>query len=141
MFEYRQFLHKATPDIDEFSRPGTKTIRKPTASSSAWAQASGFGTLMALERSLSASSVESESSSESTPSERSPEDLVAEQIAADKAAIRAEFQLHIDEGIIEDEEQLQDLDLLMYWQVRVDYSLNNFNVSNLNDATTALSGK
>ena len=141
MFEYRQFLHKATPDINEFSKPGTKTIRKPTASSSARAQASGFGTLMALERSLSASSVKSESSSESTPSERSPEDLVAEQIAADKAAIRAKFQLHIDEGIIEDEEELQDLDLLVYWQVRVDYSLNNFNVSNLNDATTALSGK
>lgn len=127
MFEYRQFLHKTTPDINEFSKPGIKVIRKPTASSSARAQASGFGTLMALERSLSSSSVASSAaSSESTPSERSPEELDAEQIAADKAAIQAEFQSHIDEGIIENEEELQDLDLLVHWQVCVDYSLNNF---------------
>lgn len=124
MLEYRKALrtkHTATSTVTPAAISNRTTIRIPSASHAARAQCSGFNRLNILARSLSDPEVSQSSSTQTNPANSeslTPEEREASELAKDHAIVEAEWKKYIDDGIEDsDSEDIEDFDLLVYWQV------------------------
>lgn len=88
------------------------------------AQRAGFARINNIERALSAPQIlrpPSESMSSSDAAVLSNTETEAErnarELAADKAIVDAELNRYFDEGLMENEDELEDFDIVFYWQV------------------------
>lgn len=105
--------------------PGRRHIHASSASPAARAQLSGFARIKIIERSLSnpiiipALSINSSTSGlqQDNDSEATLEDRGAADQAADQAAVEEHWKRYIDEGVIDDPENMENFDILFYWQV------------------------
>jgi hypothetical protein len=118
---YQMLIHQQAIRRKSKSNISTSVGRRKVqfASTAAHAQASGMSRLNALAKSLSADSLDTDSdatSSETPAASSSPpsdEDLHLQDIAI----IQEELQRWISLGIMRDEAEIEDFDLVRFWQV------------------------
>lgn len=86
-------------------------------SRAAQAQRSGFSRLRSLRKSASDNDVITPTSSPDLADDTNNSPTEEELRLEDEHFVDAEIRRYRDAGIIEDEEELDDLDLVQYWQV------------------------
>lgn len=100
--------------------PGRWLVRASSSRDAAHAQHVGFARLLTIERSLSAPSFSSSSSTEASTQplgEVTDIEREAIELEKDKKIVDTELRLYVNEGVIKDPAVLEDFDLTFFWRV------------------------
>lgn len=119
MLEHQRNQRSAARSPSNPPNPGRRTVEIPTATGAAWKQKSGLSRLSSLYQEIAGSATlsSSESQREMTEAEKEVERQRLE--VEDLRAVEDELRRYIAAGVIRDDSvEVEDFDILRYWQVR-----------------------
>jgi hypothetical protein len=119
MTEYYKSMHPAASAAASHPRApiSRRIVKTASASGAALSQASGLARFNSLARSLSCPNVPTSSSNADATVLESAEEIERRLDEEARKAVSAEILTYEAEGVIDDDEELENFDLLRFWQV------------------------